>query len=241
MDISDFTVQSCPNTVIYIPNFITPAEEQKILTSVYNAPKPKWDQLTHRRLLNYGGVPHKNGMIAEEMPGWLQNYVDKVNNLGIFDTKKANHVLVNEYLPKQGIMPHLDGPLFYPIITTISCGSHTVLEFLEANDNNPEFSETLMSANDGSSDQMDGKLSRKIMCKLFIEPRSLLILRDDMYHKYLHAICEIDEDVISENVANLQHCSNSYKLGDKIKRETRVSLTIRHVPKTSKMKLKLGN
>lgn len=141
-------------------------------------------------------------------------------------------------------MPHLDGPLFHPIITTISCGSHTVLEFLEANDSNPEFSETLMSSTNGhgSGEQMgDVTLSRKIVCKLLIEPRSLLILRDDMYHKYLHAIAEIDEDVISENVANLQHCSQDYKLSDKIKRETRVSLTIRHVPKTSKMKLKLGN
>lgn len=197
------------------------------------------------------------------MPNWLQNYVDKINNLGIqrdhtpphetlngffflaipgiFDTKKANHVLVNEYLPKQGIMPHLDGPLFYPTITTISCGSHTVLEFLEANDDNPEFSETLTSTNQRSTAENGGESSRKIICKLLIERRSLLILKDDMYHKYLHGIAETDEDVISENVTNLQHCSHSYKLGDKIKRETRVSLTIRHVPKTSKMKLKLGN
>lgn len=138
-------------------------------------------------------------------------------------------------------MPHLDGPLFYPTITTISCGSHTLLEFLEANDNNPEYSETLTSTNDRSDEKLDGKMSRKIIYKLLIERRSLLILKDDMYHKYLHGIAEIDEDVISENVANLQHCSHSYKLGDKIKRETRVSLTIRHVPKTSKMKLKLGN
>ena len=29
----------------------------------------------------------------------------------------------------QGIMPHLDGPMFYPTISTISLGSHTVLNF----------------------------------------------------------------------------------------------------------------
>lgn len=54
------------------------------MAGVYAAPKPKWDQLSNRRLLNYGGVPHKNGMIAEQMPAWLQNYVDKVNNLGTY-------------------------------------------------------------------------------------------------------------------------------------------------------------
>lgn len=139
-------------------------------------------------------------------------------------------------------MPHLDGPLFYPTITTISCGSHTVLEFLEANDDNPEFSATLASTNDRSTAaEIGGESSRKTVCKLLIERRSLLILKDDMYHKYLHGIAETDEDVIGENVSNLPHCSHSYKLGDKCKRETRVSLTIRHVPKTSKMKLKLGN
>lgn len=31
-------------------------------------------------------------------------YVDKVNSLDLFGKKKANHVLVNEYLPGQGIM-----------------------------------------------------------------------------------------------------------------------------------------
>ena len=43
--------------------------------------------------------------------------------------KQPNHVLVNEYLPNQGIMRHLDGPIFTPVISTISCGSHTVLNF----------------------------------------------------------------------------------------------------------------
>lgn len=68
---------------MYIPNFITSDEEQRILKQVENAPKPKWTQLSHRRLINYGGVPHPNGMIAEEIPSWLQVFVDKVNNLGM--------------------------------------------------------------------------------------------------------------------------------------------------------------
>lgn len=73
----------CPKTCIYIPNFITSQEEANILNQVNNAPKPKWDQLSNRRLLNYGGVPHVKGMIAEKMPPWLENYVEKVNNLGL--------------------------------------------------------------------------------------------------------------------------------------------------------------
>lgn len=74
----------CPETVIYIPNFITSEEEQQLIGSVKNAPKPKWTQLAHRRLLNYGGIPHTKGMIAEEIPKWLQVYVAKINGLGKF-------------------------------------------------------------------------------------------------------------------------------------------------------------
>lgn len=187
------------------------------------------------------------------MPPWLLTYVNKVNNLGksktkipktfpkcsffspgIFDTKSANHVLVNEYHPHQGIMPHFDGPLFYPTIATISCSSHTVLEFYAATDTNPEYKET-----ESESESTANNL-RRLICKLLIEPRSLLILKDDMYHKYLHSIAELHEDSVTDDIVNLQQCCDTYTLGSRLLRNTRVSLTIRHVPKTSKMKLQLG-
>lgn len=53
---------------IYIPNFITEEEELEIIKHVNNAPLPKWTQLSHRRLQNWGGIPHPKGMIAEEIP-----------------------------------------------------------------------------------------------------------------------------------------------------------------------------
>ena len=58
-----------------------------------------------------------------------------------------------------------------------------------------------------------------------------------MYTKYLHGIEEIHEDVISDKICNLTDCDSVSKT---LPRTTRISLTIRHVPKTSKMKLKLG-
>lgn len=76
-----FSIQ-CPPHVTYIPDFVTPAEERAILAAVAAAPKPKWEQLSNRRLLNYGGVPHARGMIAEAMPDWLQRQVDRVNGMG---------------------------------------------------------------------------------------------------------------------------------------------------------------
>jgi alkylated DNA repair protein alkB family protein 6 len=121
-------------------------------------------------------------------------------------------VLLNEYKKGEGILSHFDGPLFFPTITTLSIGSHTVLEFNKppTNDNyqlNTEF-------------------------KLFVEPRSLLILKDDLYTSYMHSISEINEDDLSDEL--IKNCTTSGVL----ERSTRYSLTIRNVPNTSKLKLK---
>lgn len=53
-----------------------------------------------------GGLPHPKGMIAEKLPDWLVSYTEKISGLGAFGGKRANHVLVNEYKPKEGIMVH---------------------------------------------------------------------------------------------------------------------------------------
>lgn len=128
-------VPEVPNLAIYVPNFVTEQEESEIVKHINNAPLPKWTQLSHRRLQNWGGVPHPKGMIAEDIPAWLQKYVNKISLCNIFEKDKLpNHVLINEYLPGQGIMAHSDGPLFYPTVTTISCGSHTFLDFYKNSD-----------------------------------------------------------------------------------------------------------
>lgn len=215
MDLTNFKVLQAPPTVYYIPNFITAAEESQIVRNVYAVPKPKWTCLSKRRLQDYGGVPHEKGMIPETIPDWLTKYMEKVAHLNLFgETRKPNQVLINEYLPGQGIMPHTDGPLFSPTVTTISCGSHTILEFFENNE------------------------TRTNVCRLLLERCSLVVLQDDMYAKYLHSIREVDADVIGEDCANVPHCRNQYRIGEVIERQTRISVTIRNVPKVLKIKLK---
>lgn len=58
-----------------------------ILSQVDNTPKPRWTQLSNRRVINYGGVPHPNGMICEELPEWLKTRVVTLNNLGKYDER----------------------------------------------------------------------------------------------------------------------------------------------------------
>lgn len=53
-----------------------------------------------------------------------------------------------------------------------------------------------------------------------------------MYNNYLHGIKEISEDIITEKIANYDE--NNFKIGQVLKRSTRVSLTIRRIPKVLK-------
>ncbi|KAJ8716881.1 hypothetical protein PYW07_003508 [Mythimna separata] len=219
-NIEDYRVITAPETAYYISEFITPTEEKGILTNIYASPKPKWTQLSNRRLQNWGGIPHHNGMIAETIPQWLDKYLEKIHNLKLMDDKRPNHVLVNEYLPGQGIMPHLDGSLFYPTITTISAGSHIVLNFIEPTE--------------------DNTISTKPAFSFLLEPRSLLILQEKLYTRYLHCIEEVKEDFLDASIVNINMCSDEYVRHKTVPRKTRVSLTIRHVPKTTSFKIFAG-
>lgn len=56
-----YKLTSIPETVYYIPYFLTKDEEQELVDKVYSAPKPKWKCLSNRRLQNWGGLPHPKG------------------------------------------------------------------------------------------------------------------------------------------------------------------------------------
>ncbi|MEE6490500.1 hypothetical protein FKM82_015895 [Ascaphus truei] len=251
-DLEPFLVQQAPRAAYYIPDYITESEEEYLLRQVYNAPKPKWTQLSGRKLQNWGGFPHPRGMVQEKLPAWLQTYSEKISSLGVFGGKAANHVLVNEYHAGEGIMvsqttrgllgvpnaapyfgpsffqPHEDGPLYYPTVTTISLGSHTLLDFyLPVSRGQP-----------GDLEQAPQTEDQRHLLSFLLEPRSLLVLREDMFTSHLHGICPVTCDTLTQTTANLGHCTA--REGDTLQRGTRVSLTIRYVPKVLKTSLLLG-
>lgn len=235
-ELKQFVVSDAQPTVYYIPDFITEDEETYLLQQVYRSPKTKWTQLSGRRLQNWGGLPHPKGMLAEKIPDWLQKYCEKISSLGAFSGKSANHVLVNEYKEGEGIMPHEDGPLYHPTVTTISLGSHTLLDFY-----NPISS---LDNDDDGGDGGDGADATPLteedryLFSLLVKPRSLLILQDEMYQRLLHGIRPRTQDALTEKVVNLAAAGGLP--GETLIRGTRVSLTIRHVPKVMKTKLILG-
>lgn len=69
------------------------------------------------------------------LPEWLSNPLSsRFDSLGIFKDSphgRANHCLINEYLPGQGIMPHEDGAAYHPVVATVSLSGTLVLDVYE--------------------------------------------------------------------------------------------------------------
>lgn len=83
------------------------------------APKPRWKQLTHRRLQTWpSDLVRGDTLLDAPLPPWLAApVVSRLLSIpvsdrepgSVFDAsphRRPNHVLINEYPPGVGIMPH---------------------------------------------------------------------------------------------------------------------------------------
>lgn len=218
-------IPELPSTGFYIPNFISEDEEAYILSEIQRLPSSRWTVLSHRRLLSLPSQltgSQKNTVISALLPKFLDTPIlPRFASLQIFaDSPHSvpNHCLVNEYQPGEGIMPHTDGPAYYPITATISLGSHTILNIYEKNE--------------------QGERQTEPTWKILQEPRSLLVTASNMYGDTLHGIAEIqvDEQLNADNIVNWELLGDRelYKDGHKA-RGVRISLTYRDVLKVAKL------
>ncbi|KAF5022053.1 hypothetical protein F66182_5899 [Fusarium sp. NRRL 66182] len=233
-------ITTLPQTAYYIPNFISEEEEQMILDKISSAPKPRWKQLTKRRLQTWPSDLVNNKLLDAPLPAWLQDpVISRLLSLPAQDSepghifaeslhKKPNHVLINEYPPGIGIMPH---KLSAQQATSPLCYCK-LIEYRMA----PRIG--LLSAR-----KDDGALDPVPAWRILQEPRSLLVTTDQLYTDYLHGIADIEEDVDlgADTVANwdLLRSPDAYASGRNA-RQTRTSLTYRDVIQVSKVANKLG-
>ncbi|OJD36291.1 alkbh6 protein [Diplodia corticola] len=231
-------IPALPNSMFYIPNYITPYEEEQILTKL---PPNRWTVLAHRRLQAHPStLTANNTLLAAPLPPYLTTspapIVEHFEKLGIFrDTPHGapNHCLVNEYRRGEGIMPHEDGDAYAPVVATVSLGGTVVLE-VTPKPGWPE-GEGKDKADEPSAEKSGGPTQWRIIC----EPRSLLITTQSAYTTTLHGIPSVDVDTNlgPETVANWSLLGNPQPYtdaGGKNERGTRVSLTYRDVLKVSK-------
>ncbi|CAD0113851.1 unnamed protein product [Aureobasidium uvarum] len=209
----------------YIPNFIDPKEEAELLNAI---PSNRWIQLQHRRLQTHpSSLSKSNTLLEAPLPSWLVNpVISRFKSLGLFSDSPhhaPNHVLINEYNPNEGIMPHEDGAAYYPIVATVSLSSALCLDVYEKN-----------------QDGDQARPSSTPKWRVLQEPRSLLITCGSAYTDTLHGIseAEVDEDLGPDAVANWTLLGDNKVFvdnGGQNVRTTRISLTYRDVLKVSKV------
>ena len=197
-------------SVFYIPDFLTSAEEADALRQVYAVPEghARWERLRARRLQMWGGDPSRTE--REPLPPWLGTLARALEEAGA--GAAANHVLVNEYRPGEGILPHRDGPLYEPFVVTISLGSDALLTFA------PYLQPSEIGVADGSD-----------ALQLVLRRGSAVIFREDAYEAYLHTIAAVRHETVGDKVPECHAAASGFRMGDTITRETRVSLTFRTV------------
>ena len=151
----------------YIENYISEADHYWLLARVN---KQQWLGDLRRRVQHYGfkydyrARKVSRDMRIGELPKWLGlPVVYKLEKEG-YMPEGIDQVIVNEYLPGQGIASHIDcEPCFKDTIVSLSLGSGCVMNFTNASDK-----------------------AKKI--PVWLAPRSIVVLSGEARHKWLHGI-----------------------------------------------------
>lgn len=157
--------------LLYTESFIDEKEEAELLAEIDRQP---WMNSLRRRVQHYGWVyDYKNRQVTPDnyigpLPAWLRNLAQRLITSGITEAV-FDQVIVNEYIPGQGIGKHIDQPqMFGDDIVTISLGSVVPMEF----------------ARRGYE-----KVTQ------YLQPRSALRFRGEARYRYTHCIPARKSDV----------------------------------------------
>lgn len=159
----------------YLPHFISGEAEAELIQMIDQQP---WITDLRRRVQHYGyRYDYKARSLASDLylgpiPEWLYPYCQKLQSEGHF-SQIPDQVIVNEYLPGQGIALHTD---------CIPC-----------------FGETVASISLGSGCQMDFESDVK-RTSHYLEPQSVLILSGEARYQWKHGIAPRKSDKVDGNL-----------------------------------------
>lgn len=197
------TVPPRSQDIVYAPGYVSEQEERALMHDL--ACSRSWVAVRGRRLQRVGGEVTERGLVPAPLPSWARALCDRVaRDTGVFGGRAPNHVLVNEYEPGQGIMPHQDGPAYHPAVCILSLGAPAVLRFSPKGEGAP--------------------------VSVVLEPRSLVVFRGRAYGEMLHGIDFVESETVDASTANARQCGlapgATFARGG-----TRLSLTVRLVPR----------
>ena len=153
----------------YVENYINKHQHDWLLTRIDEHHKRQWLDDLKRRVQHYGFKYDYKArkvnldMRIGELPEWLKRLSQK-----LYEDKHmpevADQVIVNEYLPGQGIASHIDcEPCFKDTIVSLSLGSGCVMNFTN-------------------------KFDKTKKIPVWLAPRSLVVLSGEARHEWLHGI-----------------------------------------------------
>ena len=157
----------------YSPDFIGQVEEEELLS---NIDQQYWRSDLTRRVQHYGyRYDYKARAVKREdflgpLPGWIAPLCAKLVSYRFF-AAPPDQIIVNEYMPGQGIAPHIDcPPCFGDVIASLSLGSDCLMDF--------------------SCAETPKKHS------LLVDRRSLLVFKGEARYKWRHGIAQRKSDRI---------------------------------------------
>ncbi|CAE7308616.1 alkbh6 [Symbiodinium natans] len=161
--------------VFLVKDFIKSEAEALLISTLYgDGLQGRWTQLGRRRLLCLGGVPHPDGAICEDLPEAICELGASLARVGATEGA-PNQCFVNSYSPGEGIDAHCDGPQFQPEVAILTLEGPALLHF--------------------------GLVEKKAYPELpprfevLLEPRSLLVMRAEVYKLYVHRIDHSKVDI----------------------------------------------
>ena len=157
----------------YIEYYISKEEETKLINQIDNE---IWLDDLKRRVQHYGykyDYKKRNidsSMKIGDLPAWAEELAFKLKEQE-YMPYFPDQLIVNEYLPGQGISSHIDcEPCFDDTIVSISLGSHCVMKF------------------------SNKKIQKEF--EIMINPKSLLVMQDEARYEWSHGINARIIDVI---------------------------------------------
>jgi alkylated DNA repair dioxygenase AlkB len=157
----------------YRPGFIDAARERELLALIDAG---AWSCELRRRVQHFGyRYDYRARQLGPDarlgpLPPWLAAEAERLAAAGLF-AAPPDQVIVNEYLPGQGIAAHVDRPdCFGDTVAGLSLGAACLMRF--------------------------GHPATGAVADLLLEPRSLFVLRGEARYRWRHGIAARRSDMV---------------------------------------------
>ncbi len=152
------------NGLTYIPNIISEEKEQELLRFINAQP---WQNSLKRKVQHYGIPYNYQTRRLDDAKIHIPTILLSLSEELKLDTPE--NIIINKYLPGEGIASHIDSKIFGDTIASLSLNSGIQMDFSY----------------------------RNVAIPLYLEPRSLLVMSSDARHYWTHGIVGRKTDYVN--------------------------------------------